>query len=168
MSDFIRRRTVGAPPQDSPAGAPVAGAEVGPPSEPRAHATPASAVLSHLGSAMSGLTEVEATRRRQRFGPNQLARLPQKSAVAILWAQFQSVVVVLLVAAIVVAAAFREYANAIAVAVVLAINTGIGFVTELRARRAMDALLQFDVPRATVMRDGTLRVVAAPARAAPR
>ena len=34
------------------------------------------------------------------------------------------------------------------------INTGIGFATELRARRAIEALLQLDVPQAAVLRDG--------------
>ncbi len=44
--------------------------------------------------------------------------------------------------------------EAAAIGAVLILNTAIGFVTELRARRAMDALLQLDAPRALVLRDG--------------
>ena len=152
---------VEATPRGSLAGAPLAGARGATASPSAWHAEPAHDVLSRLGSAASGLTDIEATRRLGQFGPNQLARVPPKPALAILWSQFQSIVVVLLIVAILVAAASGEYANAIAVAVVLVINTGIGFATELRARRAMDALLQFDVPRAAVIRDGMLRGVPA-------
>ena len=51
--------------------------------------------------------------------------------------------------------------EAAAIGAVLVINTLIGFSTELRARRAMEALLQLDSSRASVMRDGHLRAVAA-------
>ncbi|HEY8368116.1 MAG TPA: HAD-IC family P-type ATPase, partial [Thermodesulfobacteriota bacterium] len=44
--------------------------------------------------------------------------------------------------------------DAAAIGAVLVINTTIGFVTELRARRAMQALLELEVARATVLRDG--------------
>jgi Ca2+-transporting ATPase len=46
-----------------------------------------------------------------------------------------------------------------AIAAVLAINTVTGFVTEMRARRAMAALVELDVPRAFVVRHGHLRAV---------
>ena len=49
--------------------------------------------------------------------------------------------------------------EAAAIAVVLVINTLIGFLTEWRARRAMEALLDLDVPRATVVRQGHLRLI---------
>ena len=51
--------------------------------------------------------------------------------------------------------------EAIAIAAVLVINTVIGFSTELRARRAMEALLQLDSSRASVTRDGVLRTLGA-------
>ena len=47
-----------------------------------------------------------------------------------------------------------EPLDSAAIWIVLLINTAIGFFTELRARRAMEALLALDVPRATVIRDG--------------
>jgi Ca2+-transporting ATPase len=151
----------GAGPGDSLAGPPVPGARSAAAALPAWHAEPAGEVLSRLGSAMPGLTEIEATRRLVAFGPNQLARIAQKSGLAILWSQFQSVVVALLIAAMGVAVVAGAYVDAAAVLAVLIINTGIGFATEWRARRAMDALLQFDVPRAVVIRDGVLRVVPA-------
>ena len=55
--------------------------------------------------------------------------------------------------------ALGDRLEAAAIGVVLVINTVIGFTTELRARRAMEALLELEVPRATVVRDGQLRVI---------
>jgi Ca2+-transporting ATPase len=71
------------------------------------------------------------------------------------------VVVVLLFGAVLLSLMLGDHLEAAAIAAVLAINALIGFVTELRARRAMEALLQFDVPRASVVRSGHLRTIAA-------
>ncbi|HET9467258.1 MAG TPA: cation-translocating P-type ATPase, partial [Vicinamibacterales bacterium] len=71
----------------------------------------------------------------------------------------KSVVVYLLIAATAISFVLGDHVESIAIAIVLAINTIIGFVTELRARRAMEALLQFDVSKATVIRSGQLRII---------
>jgi Ca2+-transporting ATPase len=118
------------------------------------HAKPADDVLRELGSAPDGLTAAEAARRRQQHGPNRLTVARPVSALRILWDQLRSVVVLLLVAAAVVSWLLGDRLEAAAVAAVLAINTLLGFATELRARRAMEALLRYEAPRATVFREG--------------
>lgn len=123
------------------------------------HNQTADAVLRHFSSARAGLDEAAAKQVLERVGPNRL-RPPQPiSAVRILRDQFKSVVVYLLIAATVISFALGDHVESGAIAVVLVINTLIGFVTELRARRAMEALLEFDVSKATVMRRGQLRTV---------
>ena len=67
----------------------------------------------------------------------------------------------LLVAAAVVSLLLGDRMETIAIGAVLVINTAIGFSTELRARRAMEALLQLDSSRASVTRDGVLRTLGA-------
>ncbi len=52
-----------------------------------------------------------------------------------------------------------DWMEAAAVAIVLLINTVIGFTMELRARRTMDALLKMNVLTASVLRDGVLVTV---------
>ena len=121
------------------------------------HATPPAEVLAQLESRAEGLTAAEARALLARLGPNALPSAPPRSAVSILIDQFKSVMVLLLIVAAAVALATGDVIDAIAIAVVLVINSSIGFVTELRARRAMHALLQLEVPRATVVRDGGLR-----------
>ena len=114
-------------------------------------------VLQHFATSRTGLDDGEAGRRLERYGPNTLAPPEPISALHILGDQFKSVVVYLLLAAAVVSFALGDRIESIAIAAVLVINTAIGFITELRARRAMEALLQFDVSKATLIRSGQLR-----------
>ena len=123
------------------------------------HASSSAAVLSALETNPNGLSAAEAARRLKVFGPNRLPPPVPISALRILTDQFKSIVVYLLVAAVVVSAFLGDWAEAAAVAVVLMINTVLGFTMELRARRTMDALLRMNVLRASVLRDGQLVAV---------
>ena len=127
------------------------------------HALPLPAALDAAATTPAGLSTDEARERANRFGPNRMPAPPSVSALAILRAQLTGVVVLLLVCAASVAAALGDYLEAAAIGAVLAINTTIGFVTEWRARRAMDALRDLEVARASVVRDGHLQLVPADA-----
>jgi Ca2+-transporting ATPase len=78
-----------------------------------------------------------------------------------LLAQLRSVVVALLVVAAGIAWALGDPIDSAAIGVVLLINVAIGLFTELRARRAMEALRSLEVPHATVLRDGHRETVSA-------
>jgi Ca2+-transporting ATPase len=118
------------------------------------HALPTERVLELLQSTPDGISDAEAARRRARVGANELRPAPVESAWRILARQFRSLVVLLLAVAAVASLALGEPLDAAAIAVVLVINVTLGFVTELRARRAMHALLRLEVARASVVRDG--------------
>ena len=123
------------------------------------HASPAQEVLSALGGEAGGLSDEEAARRLATYGPNLLAAAHTEPAWRILLRQMRGVVVGLLVVATVLAWWTSDPVDASAILAVLVLNVGIGFVTELRARRAMDALLRLDTPSATVVRQGNARTV---------
>ena len=106
-----------------------------------------------------GLHEAEADARRERVGPNRLERHHRRGAWAILADQFRSLVIGLLALAAVVAAAWGEWMEAGAIAIVLAINAAIGFLTELRAIRSMEALRELGTVRTRVRRGGEERAV---------
>ena len=89
----------------------------------------------------TGLGANEVSRRLAETGKNQLQALRPRPAWKILADQFRSLVVGLLCVAAVVAWWFGDTAEGVAVAVVIVINTAIGFFTELRATRSMDCLL---------------------------
>ncbi|HEX6322752.1 MAG TPA: cation-translocating P-type ATPase [Vicinamibacterales bacterium] len=118
------------------------------------HAAPAETVLASLSTSRDGLTTAEAAARLAQYGRNQLTPAKPVSIATLLVHQLTSVVVWLLGAATVIALLLGDHVEAAAIFAVLVINTLIGFVTELRARRAMEALLKLEATRATVIRDG--------------
>jgi Ca2+-transporting ATPase len=125
------------------------------------HALPTLEVLAELDSQITGLSEAEASRRLARYGPNLLSATRPESAWRILLRQMRSVVVGLLAVATVLAWLTSDFVDGAAIVAVLILNVGIGFATEFRARRAMHALLQLDVPGAVVLRGGRTREVVA-------
>lgn len=123
------------------------------------HAYDIDDVLQRVESSRSGLADEEAARRLAAVGPNRLPRTKRVPALRVLANQLTSVVVFLLAGAALVALALGDRIEAAAIGAVLALNTAIGFITELGARRAMDALLQFEIPRATVVRGAQVRII---------
>ena len=124
------------------------------------HALPVTDVACELRVDPSvGLSEAEVERRRQLFGRNLLATRKPVSDLALLARQFASPVVALLAAAMAVSFLFGEWQQAIAIAVVLLINTAIGYGTERRAVRSMEALRALGGRSARVRRDGRSAVV---------
>ena len=127
-----------------------------------AHALPVEAVLRQQEvSPTYGLTEQEAALRLTRHGPNTLLTHAERTAVSILADQLKSPVVWLLSAAAAVAALFGQWTAATAILLVLAINTLIGFLTELRAVRSMEALRKLGSRSSRVRREGKLETIAA-------
>lgn len=101
-----------------------------------------------------GLSPEEAVRRKSLHGPNLLREHSQRSNWSLLWGQFKSLIVALLLAAAVVAFAFGDTMEGWAVLVVVLLNTAIGFVTERRAVRSMEALHTLSKVTARVRRGG--------------
>lgn len=110
-----------------------------------------------------GLQAAEVERRRARFGPNTLRRQARKSTLSVLIHQFQGIIVWLLAAAAGFSLFLGDVVEALAIVGVLLINGAIGFFTELRAARSMEALHKIAQVTARVRRDGQTCVVDAQA-----
>jgi P-type Ca2+ transporter type 2C len=127
-----------------------------------AHASAVSEVLSKLKvSREAGLQEDEAKRRLRLYGPNKLMARGKVSAFAVLLHQLKSPVVYLLASAALLAVYFGDWKEAIAIAIVLVLNALIGFLTELKAARSMEALRALGTHRVRVRREGVTRLIAA-------
>jgi Ca2+-transporting ATPase len=105
----------------------------------------------------SGLSAAEAASRLRRYGRNQLRQRAARTLLAILLDQFRSAVILLLVAAAAVAMLFGETLEGLAILLVIVLNTAIGFVTEWRATRSMEALWRLGRVDTVVRRDGLTR-----------
>ncbi len=104
--------------------------------------------------ATRGLKSVDAGERFARHGPNVLSEKKQRSSFSILVHQFRSLIVALLVFAGGVAIALGDVYEAAAILVVILLNAVIGFLTEWKAAKALEALRQQSVSVARVVRDG--------------
>lgn len=103
------------------------------------HAVLAAAVLERTGSGLLGLTDQAAAARYAHFGPNVFRVARPHPVWSVLLGQFRSVIVVLLLLAGAAALASGDLLDAGAILAVLVLNVGIGFVTELKAHRAVEA-----------------------------
>lgn len=119
-------------------------------------------VLEALGSdELRGLSETEAWARLERFGKNELT-----AEAAIPWwrkflAQFQDVLVLLLLVATFISAGLWLYERdtalpyeAIAILAVVMLNAIMGYLQQSRAEEAVAALRQMSAARANVVRNG--------------
>ena len=112
-------------------------------------------------SAHLGLTAGEAARRLLAQGRNAIAREKPTSPWRILAGQFASPVIGLLAGACVISAALGEVVDAVAIGTIVVLNGCVGFFQEFRAQRAVIALRSMTAPRARVVRDGAVQVIAA-------
>jgi len=125
------------------------------------HALPPDAILAQLGvDAAIGLTSAEAEKRKEVSGPNEILQAKPTSIPTLILRQFVSPVIWLLIAAAIVAVAFSEHSDAIAIAIVIILNAAIGFATEYKARRSMDAIRTLGRTRSRVLRDGAFHTLA--------
>ncbi|HJL19228.1 MAG TPA: cation-transporting P-type ATPase [Sandaracinaceae bacterium LLY-WYZ-13_1] len=125
-------------------------------------AAPARALLDGHGVALErGLSEAEVRRRRATHGPNRLREVEPRGTLEILLAQLKSAIVLLLAVGAALSFAFGHALEGGAIVAVVVLNTLLGFVTELRAVRSMEALRKLGEVTATVRRDGALKVVPA-------
>lgn len=111
--------------------------------------------------AGEGLSPQEAVLRQERFGPNVLSEFHATPWLTILLRQLRSFVVYLLVAGAALSFVLRDQLEGFAILVVIAINTLIGFLTELRAVRSTEALRELGSTETTVRRGGVVQRVPA-------
>jgi len=118
------------------------------------HALEAQAALAGLESEPGGLSDDEAARRLDAYGPNRLPRGRPRGALARFLAQFHDLLIYVLLAAGVLAAAIGHATDALVILAVVVVNAVIGFVQEGRAERALEAIRGMIDPHASVIRSG--------------
>ncbi|MDX1619650.1 MAG: cation-transporting P-type ATPase [Nitriliruptorales bacterium] len=118
------------------------------------HALPPEDVLSQLDvDPEVGLSSEEADRRREQYGENRLREQKGTPWWELLWDQIAEAVIVLLLGAAIAGFVVGEIIEAVAILVVLIVNTIVGFVTEFQAARSMESLRQMMTTVADVERD---------------
>ncbi len=124
------------------------------------HALKLTDIFSALKSGHAGLQESEAELRLQSMGKNELVEVERDPWYMMLFSQFKSLPIIMLIAAAAISFAlgFSVDSNklidgtAITVAILLAVF--FGFFQEYKAEKAMEALRKMSVPRSIVIRNG--------------
>ncbi len=128
------------------------GAGAGEPTDWAAMAT--ADVIAALETSPAGLTADEAARRLQTYGRNRLAAAVKRGPLKRFLAQFDNLLIYVLLAAAALAAAIGHAIDALVILAVVAINTAIGFFQEGKAEDALEAIRSMIDPETTVRRDG--------------
>jgi len=94
-------------------------------------------VLKHFSSGINGLGEGEAQKRLAQYGPNEIARKREISPARIFLSQFNSFIVYILIAAVIISLILHEYIDSAVIIAILIINAVLGFFQEYRAEKAI-------------------------------
>src|SRR5512134_1497255 len=110
--------------------------------------------LEHLETTVAGLSATEAQRRFEAYGPNELEAASRESAWRTLLAQFQNVLILILLGGTIVSGFLGHTLEAAVITVIVLFAVLLGFFQEHRAGRALEALRKMAAPVARVLRDG--------------
>jgi magnesium-transporting ATPase (P-type) len=118
------------------------------------HARAPEDALHALKSAPQGLGLSEAAERLAQYGRNALPEMAGKSLVQRVAAQFNNLLIYVLLASAVAAALLGHAVDTGVILAVVIINALIGFVQEGKAERALEAIRGMISPKASVLREG--------------
>ncbi|RMG24987.1 MAG: cation-translocating P-type ATPase [Bacteroidetes bacterium] len=125
------------------------------------HILSTEAVMKRLNAGPEGLPPGEQAQRRMLYGPNELPGKKPKSAWLMFLAQFQDLMIVILLVAAIVSGFLGDLKDTIVIMVIVVLNAVIGFVQEFRAEKALESLKKLAAPTATVLRGGEKQLIPA-------
>lgn len=88
---------------------------------------PTDQLFTSLKSTVDGLSDAEAVRRLQQFGPNGLKAGQQVTVLRLLFNQFKSPLVLILVFAVIVSAFAQEWTDAAIILLIILSSSILGF-----------------------------------------
>lgn len=118
------------------------------------HALQIEEVFRDVASHEAGLTSTEVAKRIERYGQNRLPEPETASWLFLLWKQFSSFLIVILLVAVVVSYFLGDHQDAWIILAAVLLNVIVGFVQEYKAGQALAALRKVVSLQAKVMRDG--------------
>ncbi|HHW31174.1 MAG TPA: calcium-translocating P-type ATPase, SERCA-type [Clostridiaceae bacterium] len=101
----------------------------------------------------SGISEKEAKRRINEYGPNIIIGKRNISAFKILLDQFSDFMVIVLLVSTAISAFMGEMTEAFTIIAIVIINAIMGFIQEYRTEKTLEALKELTAPTAKVIRD---------------
>ncbi len=138
------------------------------------HALTVEEVMARLRTGPDGLSQAEAARRLEQYGPNELKEEEKRSMLLLFLRQFKSFLVLILLIAVALSlamgwlrtggnilAAHEELVDAVTIVAIIFACAILGFVEEYRSEKALELLREMAAPTARVIREGEERVIPA-------
>lgn len=126
------------------------------------HALTSKNVVIQLNSDVEfGLEKTQVEERIKQFGKNEIPLKKPKTTWRILAEQFLNSIIYILTVAAFLSFMFRDWAEGIAILIVIFITVSIGFFMELQAIRSLETLRKMGQAVTRVLRDGKLSHVKA-------
>lgn len=100
----------------------------------------------------TGLSAEEVAIRNTKSGPNRLEAKKKKSVFQIFISQLNDWLIYVLFAAVIITFFMGEYIDSVIIILVILINAGIGVFQEVKAGKAINALMEMTSPKALVKR----------------
>ena len=110
-------------------------------------------LISELETSETWLSNSEAKIRNEKFGMNEIQTKDKNSALKILFGQFSSPLVIILIIAALASFAIWEKVDTIIILAVVVINALLGFFQEYKADKAIQSLKQMTGLKSRVIRD---------------
>ncbi|MBD3330370.1 HAD-IC family P-type ATPase [Candidatus Peregrinibacteria bacterium] len=101
-----------------------------------------------------GLSTKQVSTQRAKFGYNEFKTAKEFRILKILFSQFTSFLVIVLIVAGSISLLLGEITDGLAIFVIILINAAIGFSQEYKAENAVKALKKMIVPKTVVIRNG--------------
>ncbi len=118
------------------------------------HAITAEEAVRQLGSGPNGLTATEVEARRSKYGYNELGQENRSGIFKAIYRQINQLLIYILLLAAVVTAVLGHMIDTVVILAVVLANVIIGFLQELKADKAIEALGKLVVSECIVVRDG--------------
>ncbi len=115
-----------------------------------------SEVLSELSTSENGLTLNQIEEHTSKYGPNIISRAKPRSNFRIVWAQINSLLIYVLIAAAMISSFLGQFIEASVILVTIVIDVVVGFVQEEKARDIIEKLEKSVKYKVRVVRDGHL------------
>lgn len=116
-------------------------------------------VIQKYKTKRKGISQKEAQERYNQYGPNIIESQKGKSLLALLIDQINNPIIYLLTAAVIISFIFGDLPEAIAIIVVIVLNTAIGFWMEYQAQSSIMALKKLDKLKARVIREDKIQEI---------
>ena len=117
-------------------------------------------VVSQLSTSTDkGLSNEEAQKRLEKYGPNALKEEGKQSMLSKIIAQFNDFLILILIVAAVISYFVGEKVDAVVIIAIVIVNAALGIYQEGKAEKSLEALKKMAAPSAKVLRNGNVEVI---------